>query len=179
MPGGIIFFSLSHLGAQLSLLALLTGTLWQIPHRNFQTISAALPGLCWTLHVCVYKPLSLIVQTSVSSGSSAGKQNKNWKTCWENLPGLYKHVKMLIIPLPVQVQMHFGQSKIKCLLFNLFSLMSLCFSWFTAYDIFDYEVKLQKRRVQETHEITAGELNLIPKAGKSETKQKQDNMEYN
>lgn len=35
MPGGIIFFSLSHLGAQLSLLALLTGTLWWIPHRNF------------------------------------------------------------------------------------------------------------------------------------------------
>ena len=74
MPGGIIFFSLSHVGAQFSLLALLTGALWWIPHRNFSTISAALPALCSTLRVC--KPLSLIVQTPVSSGRSTGKQNK-------------------------------------------------------------------------------------------------------
>lgn len=50
MPQGVIFFSLIHLGAQLSLWALSTGTLLFITHRNFKICSA---DLCVCVSVCV------------------------------------------------------------------------------------------------------------------------------
>lgn len=78
-------------------------------------------GLCEAVRVC--KPVSLIVQTSMSSGRSTEKQNGNWKTCWGNLPDLHKDVNMLIIVLPAQVQIGFGRSKIEyifCLIYSLY-----------------------------------------------------------
>lgn len=42
MPQGVIFFSLIHLGAQLSLWALSTGTLLFIAHRDFKICSSDL-----------------------------------------------------------------------------------------------------------------------------------------
>lgn len=56
MPQGVIFFSLIHLGAQLSLWALSTGTLLFIAHRNFKIYSADLcvrASACVCLHACV------------------------------------------------------------------------------------------------------------------------------
>lgn len=50
MPQGVIFFSLIHGGAQLSLRALSTGTLLFIAHRNFKIYSA---DLCVRAPVCV------------------------------------------------------------------------------------------------------------------------------
>lgn len=64
-------------------------------------------------HVCVCKPLSLIVQTVTSSGRSTEKQNKNWGTCWGSLPGLHKYAEMPISILPVQVHVCFDQSQIE------------------------------------------------------------------
>lgn len=52
MPQGVIFFSLIHLGAQLSLWALSTGTLLFIAHRNFKIYSADL-CVCLCLCACV------------------------------------------------------------------------------------------------------------------------------
>lgn len=121
--GGIIFFSLSHVGAQSSLLPLLTGTLWWIPHRNFSTISAAPPALCSTLRVC--KPLPLIVQMSVSSGRSTGEQteleNMSGESAWFTQT---RQNAFYPPPFPDTDSRHSDQNKLY-LLFNLFSLMSL------------------------------------------------------
>lgn len=50
MPQGVIFFSLIHLGTQLSLWALSTGTLLFIAHRDFKIY-------CADLCVCVCEPV--------------------------------------------------------------------------------------------------------------------------
>lgn len=68
MPEGIIFFSLIQLGALLSLLALLTGTLWFTLCRYFKILSVAFPALCSALLLSVCAFLLLIVQMSMSSG---------------------------------------------------------------------------------------------------------------
>lgn len=67
MPQGVIFFSLIHLGAQLSLWTLSTGTLLFIAHRNFKIYSADLCvrlSVYVSVHVC--KLLSWRVKVSMS-----------------------------------------------------------------------------------------------------------------
>lgn len=53
MPQGVIFFSLIHLGTQLSLWALSTGTLLFIAHRDFKIYSAEL-CVCVCASACVH-----------------------------------------------------------------------------------------------------------------------------
>lgn len=69
MPQGVIFFSLIHLGTQLSLWALSTGTLLFIAHRDFKIYSAEL-CVCVPLPVymcvCACKLLSFSVKMSKS-----------------------------------------------------------------------------------------------------------------
>lgn len=60
MPGGIIFFSLTQLGAQLSLLSLSTGTLCFSPHRNFYKSFPQLFLLCALLTLSTYAHVSVI-----------------------------------------------------------------------------------------------------------------------
>lgn len=59
MPQGVIFFSLTHLGAQLSLWALSTGTFLFVAHRNFKIYSA---DLCVRASVCVWLCASVCVR---------------------------------------------------------------------------------------------------------------------
>lgn len=69
MPQGVIFFSLIHLGAQLSLWALSTGTLLFIAHRNFKIYSA---DLCACLCVCVSVCLCLCASVNPHHGVCQG-----------------------------------------------------------------------------------------------------------
>lgn len=71
MPQGVIFFRLIHLGAQLSLWALSTGTLLFIAHRNFKIYSADLcvclcMCVCVLVSACMCRLLSWSVKMSVS-----------------------------------------------------------------------------------------------------------------
>lgn len=82
MPGGIIFSRLSHLGAQLSLRPLLTGTLWWIPHRKLLNHPGSSASLVLD-RTCVCELLSLSSRQCPQAG--AQKKNKNWK---ENVGGI-------------------------------------------------------------------------------------------
>lgn len=70
MPQGVIFFSLIHLGAQLSLWVLSTGTLLFIAHRNFKIYSA---DLCVRVSVWVSVHLCLCVCVNSHRGESRGQ----------------------------------------------------------------------------------------------------------
>lgn len=78
MPQGVIFFSLIHLGTQLSLWALSTGTLLFIAHRTFKISSA---DLCVHVPVsmCMCKVLSWSVKmsTSLNAVQKKMKQSEN------------------------------------------------------------------------------------------------------
>lgn len=80
MPQGVIFFSLIHLGAQLSLWALSTGTLLFIAHRNFKIYSAdlcVLVSVCVSVHVCKPPPWRVKVSMSLNIAQKLKRKLEN------------------------------------------------------------------------------------------------------
>lgn len=80
MPQGVIFFRLIHLGAQLSLWALSTGTLLFIAHRNFKIYSTDL-CVCLCMCVCVHVQTSVMECQDVSVLKCSTENNKTIGKC--------------------------------------------------------------------------------------------------